>query len=382
MRNTTFCILLLIALFSTTCHAKSIAEQIPFQNIRGAMIVDVKIDNHSYPMLFDCGATMCVTPQLWEDLHLEEIHSETYNDSQGNRVTSKRANLPPIQIGKNVYQGLTAMLLDINHIPGMNCYGIYGVIGPEIIRNNIWKIDFKNHLITISDTMNYNHRDFFSTPLIKRFNGQPWLYLKTATGDSILTCFDTGSNGYLNLNQKNVSCDFIKQTSHKSYEYGFTGSGGGGYGRIDTIQHVSSPRGIQIGDYTLKNANIKLHHKPTNILGTGIMKDFLFILDYQNNEILFKPNERISRSKKKQKENHITFGYSDSHIIVASLKGKSTKNFPPISVGAIVVAVNRQRINQPATPDDLCSLLTNPTYSIVHSVTFLNPNGQEQTIEF
>ena len=344
-------------LMSLSIQAQEAAEcltTIPFHDLRGAMIFQVEINGKTYPMLFDCGATMCVTPALWEELGLEDIASERYSDSQGNIVTSRRAKLPTINIGGTSYEGLTAMMLDIPNIPGFSCYDIAGVIGPEVIGQKVWALDFEQQTVTITDSLAYIPAGSTVVPLVRRFNNQPWFHLSLASGDSILCCFDTGSNGSLNLNRHDAASLATEPLAY--LECGYTGTGGGGYGQRDTTTNVIATRSVLIGGTPLDHVPVRLHSKPSNIIGTKVMRIFRIALDYQNNRIVF-----MSQQTGKYEQNDlcrgITFGYSDHHIIVASVRGATFGDLPDIPIGSVVTAINSHRLPNPATPSDLCDVL-------------------------
>ena len=351
---------------------------IPFQDQRGAMIFQVEIGGKSYPMLFDCGATMCVTPKLWKELGLEDESAERYSDSQGNIVTSRRAKLPPVYLEGQCYEGLTAMQLDIANIPGFSCYNIAGVVGPEVIGQKVWTLDFESLTVTISDSLTDIPVSSTIVPLVRRFNGQPWFHLSLASGDSILCCFDTGSNGSLNLSKEAARSLSAEPLSF--VECGYTGTGGGGYGHPDTTLNVVTTNTVLIGRHFLCDVPVRLHSKPTNIMGTRVMRLFRIALDYRNNRIVFTPREDAVCQQDALLRG-ISFGYSDQHIIVASIRGTTNDDLPRVPIGAVVTAINGRRLPSPATPATLCDILASDDQKAKKlRLTIIDESGREKRV--
>jgi len=301
-----------------------------------------------------------------------------YTDSQGNKVTAHRAKVPVFSIGGTSYDGLTAMQIDIANIPGFSCYNIAGVIGPEVIGRKVWTLDFDAQTVTITDTLTEITPGSISIPLVRRFNDQPWFHLSMANGDSILCCFDTGSNGSLSLNRHDAA--LLSDEPLSFVECGYTGTGGGGYGQPDTTLNVTTTRTVSIGSQNLAGVPIRLHSKPANIMGTQVMRRYRIALDYHNDCIVFMP-KAIDEKRQSAYVRGVTFGYNDGHIIVASTRGATAADMPDVHIGTVVTAINGQRLPQPATPADLCEILASDYQHIKKlRLTILDGKGKERKV--
>ncbi len=332
-------------------------DTIPFYDANGGIILQIEVNGKKYPMLFDCGATLSASKELWEELKLTRSSSQSFGDSQGNTIKSQLGMFPEFTLGHQHYSGMTALMLDIANVPGMNCYDIKGVVGPEVMRGRCWTLDFQRQRIIIRDSVGDISDNAFWVPMTPRFNGQPWFEMNFGHNEKILTCFDSGSNSAITLDRNLAKCvENAVKPKYKFIECGFTGTGGGGYGKADTIVLLNHANGVFIGDYELKEQNIRLRSKPINLIGTKVMRQFVTTLDYPRKRIIFQP---IDHDKVKPSATQgITFGWKDGHIIVASISGKDAAHLPDIKQGVVVLKINDNLMPSPAKPSDLCTVFS------------------------
>ena len=354
-------------------------ETIPFRMLRGAMIFDVEIAGKTYPFLFDSGGTCSISKEFQEQLNLQPVSEMIYRDSQGNYVKTSVLAMPDFRMGQETYSGLSAIQLDIRNIAGMNCYGIVGVLGPELMKDRVWQLDFERQEVTISDQAIEPQEGDYVVKMVKRYNGQPWLHVSVGQSDSLLTCFDTGSNGTLLLNQLETGdltlsdgCDDIM------VECGLTGTGGGGYGKADTLVSVRLKEGVRLGDMPIHDVVINHAKGKSNIMGIQLMRRYAVTLDCINDHIIFAPRPY---SYSATEVFPVNFGYRQERIIVSSVKAHTFKDLPKIPFGSQILAVNGMAFPDKASPDAFCELLNSDYRDRPKlSLKLLLPNGRKKKI--
>ena len=354
-------------------------ETIPFRMVRGAMIFDVEIAGKTYPFLFDSGGTCSISKESQEQLNLQPASEMTYRDSQGNHVKTSVLAMPDFRMGQETYSGLSAIQLDIRNIAGMNCYGIVGVLGPELMKDHVWRLDFERQEVTISDRAVEPQEGDYVVKMVKRYNGQPWLYVSAGQSDSLLTCFDTGSNGTLSLNKLETGDLALSDGCEDTMvECGLTGTGGGGYGKADTLVSVRLKKGVRIGDMPIHDVVIGHAKGKSNIMGTQLMRRYVVTLDCINDRIIFTPRPY---SHSATEVFPVNFGYRQEQIIVSSVKAHTFKALPKIPFGSQILAVNGMVFPDKASPDDFCELL-NSDYreGMKISLTIRQPNGRKKKV--
>jgi hypothetical protein len=125
---------------------------IPFEYDNRAIVVKVKIQGRFYRFFFDTGAVCVLSKELWNSLNIKGKAKMTQGqDSQGNTLKEDISVLPLLEIADLQFKDVGIMTLDIKNVPGLNCLGVDGVIGANILKKLIWNIDFENKQINVTD---------------------------------------------------------------------------------------------------------------------------------------------------------------------------------------------------------------------------------------
>jgi len=81
---------------------KQYLQQIPYQEIKGWIVVPVTINGKSYNFILDTGASLAISDKLYKELNLRTISQLKIGDASGKREKTRRILLPEIDL-----QGIT-----------------------------------------------------------------------------------------------------------------------------------------------------------------------------------------------------------------------------------------------------------------------------------
>lgn len=84
--------------------------------------------------MFDSYGITTASFDLWDELEMEAVSKIEAQDSQKNQMSREIGMISEVQIGNLLYENVGVMKMNIAGIPGMNCYGIDGVIGPAFMK--------------------------------------------------------------------------------------------------------------------------------------------------------------------------------------------------------------------------------------------------------
>ncbi|WP_316747344.1 retropepsin-like aspartic protease [Pedobacter gandavensis] len=142
---------------------KNYYQEIPYESINGKMIVEVKVAGKNCRFLFDTGAPTSISKELALTSGSKNLQMGLISDANGLKDSVLVVLTKSIQIGDLDFNNITAIAL----IPEfMKCWNLSGIIGSNLLRNSIVRIDAAKKIITLTDQADrLNLSKKHSTPL-------------------------------------------------------------------------------------------------------------------------------------------------------------------------------------------------------------------------
>lgn len=128
----------------SSMNAANIA--VPFSMVKGLIIVEAEVNNSQGLFIFDTGSS---------DLLINgdpEQSAETFSTSNG-IATSEEVQVNRIKIGGLVKSNVIGFKMDLSAVEAFLSMELAGIIGGELVFDNVIEIDFKNHMITLRESM-------------------------------------------------------------------------------------------------------------------------------------------------------------------------------------------------------------------------------------
>ncbi len=279
-------------LYSGKVNSYNFYESLDFEYRAGLPVIQAEINGKTGYFLFDTGASMILDKEFANEMMLKTKARINVNDSGGNSVTFQpMVKLKNINIGAVHFENIGAIVLDLKSSAIFKCVDFDGIIGSNLMRHALWKIDYQNQKIVFTDALeNFEiNKNYNTIPFRSNVQGTPLVDL-TLDGIRIENVtFDTGSNGKIDVlyrylqplreTKKNTGLDETFSTGSGTY-------GVGGNSIADTTFYAKVEQ-TKIGDITLENKILEFR-KESDIIGNEFLSNYDVILDWVNKNIYLK----------------------------------------------------------------------------------------------
>lgn len=265
-------------------------DEIDFKYINNLPFIKVNIKGKYYNFLVDTGAPTYISTAILKDLNTKISGSSKMRDSQNNKENISFIIVPNIKVGNTIFKNIEAYVYDFNGFE-FDCLKIDGIIGENLMALAIWKIDYSEKKITITDDLrNFVLSNYLiKTPFLTDGQKTPLLPIKIKN-NLINFKLDTGSTGGFSINSNIISIKNFQKINmrgiHSIGGFGITKTLDNYYFKIDSFE---------IGDSVFENNIFTSSEK--NLIGNKFLENFSLIIDWKENYIYLKKDENKSLNK-------------------------------------------------------------------------------------
>lgn len=346
---------------------KEFKVEIPFEYRLGLIIIAVNIEGKKYDFLLDSGAVNLVSKSLASDLKLKPHSQYAVGDSHETESELHFTTLNNITIGGVDFVNTGAAIADLEASNEVACLDIQGVIGANLMRQAIWKIDYDNQKIILTDRLERLTlpATVKNIPFYSDVSGSPLCDVQVNGVLEKEVVIDLGSNGAIELTDKTFEKLKAKNPNLKSIAIqGRQSSGLYGTGEIKTHHHASIDR-VTYGNIRLKNQIISFASGSAT-LGNQFFKNYDLILNFKNKEALLVEKSKFDFSKLEG------FGFSSLYdqgkLIIGTLTVKSQAEQKGLKIGDHILSINEKDYSQ-INAKDWCELLEQRTETARINIT-------------
>ncbi|MCF6213542.1 MAG: aspartyl protease family protein [Flavobacteriaceae bacterium] len=298
-----------VCLAQTNFYFKNNADRyvMSFKMVNNLMIIPVYVNGKKLSFLLDTGvsSTVILNVKVTDSLKLrnaEKIRIQGLGD--GDYVDAIKSTHNYIQIGDNIVSRKHKIYLILGK--GFNLSNrmgqeINGIIGGDLFRDFIIKINYTTKRITFYNPRRYKYkpcRKCQTLPLVFLYQ-KPYLFANTTMPDAtVITTkllIDSGGSDALWLFE-NKHAD-VKVPKKFFIDYLGQGLNGNIYGKRSRILSLN------LGKFKLKDITVAfpdttslsssmLHQSRHGTIGAGTLKRFHLIIDYPNKKITLKKNRK------------------------------------------------------------------------------------------
>ena len=287
-------------------------------------------------LIFDTGANGTVIDKsIAENLNLKTIKKVRLVDITGKKTRVPCVKIDSMNIGGAVFKDIYALVTDLS---AFNCKNVQVIIGNNVLKTGIWKIDLSKHRITLyNSNKHFDYSNYHKIPFSYRLN---LIKLKLEYSGKKLKniLFDTGNPSILILSQKD------KLTEHLKPEYSFELF----YQSLNKIQPEKVRRDYYFSNiklYSLELDSVLTKYSRKRSIGLGLFKNNTIVIDYKHKLIGIK--EPFILKKPTFKNVGITFkSYNNNEIIISNLRLNSPADKVGIGVGDKVQKINNTEISE------------------------------------
>lgn len=344
-----------------TVSQKEFKVEVPFEYRLGLIILKVSIEGEEYDFLLDTGAPNVISKELAKKLNVNIIASQKVGDSNNNDSDLGFAKLEKIKIGGLDFLNTGIAISDIKSSQEVNCLNIDGLIGSNLMRKAIWKFDFSNQIITITNTLDSLNisSNIETIPFFSEITGTPLCDIKINGQVEKNVVIDLGSNGDFTCSNNTLAkIKKNQKTFPKMISFGKGGSGLYGVGELDTTNFIVSSN-ISFGDVILNNQIVEFSTGSSTI-GMNFFRNYDLILDWINKEAL------LIKKKEYDYTSYSGFGFTwifeEGNLIIGSLKVGSNAQKKGLKLEDSIVSINGKNFSKTSS-QEWCEIIKNQTLS-------------------
>lgn len=266
---------------------KNFTEEVSFEHPLNLIIIPVEIRGRTYRFLFDTGAPNVISEELQEEYNFKTIAKNNIRDSEKKVKKVTYVSVENIKIGNIQFENTAAFITDLKANPVLDCLGLDGIIGANLMRFCVWRVDYSTKKLTLTDqpeqlenTADYHEISFQSN---SQYNIKIDFKTPNATINNLK--IDYGSTGSIGIPNKPYNILKSKgEFSEEQVEAGFSQSGIFGDFLVDTTKSSV----IQFGEFgDFKVGKTAIENEGKGLLGTEILKNYVVTMNWQKQTIGF-----------------------------------------------------------------------------------------------
>ncbi len=284
----------------------SFHDTIPFEYVRGKIIMNVNIKNKNRRFIFDTGATLSISEELQSEMQNLVIDTVKVVDALGTRMPKLAVNVEAFSLGGIRFQNIPAIVTNFKDSGLLACFNFDGFIGSNVFRNCIVQIDLNNKILIITNDSNkIDTKNSNSTTMELDTQNGPHITVKVGNKIDFTALFDSGSDEFMAISNETYSKIKKKKLSLLLNDgFGVTTYGLHGSQKAQSKQRVSI-NSVDFGSNSIQNfVAVISEGYMENAFGLGLAVYGNITLDFINKVFYFLPKQAIQPFKNKK-----TFGF-------------------------------------------------------------------------
>lgn len=320
------------------------ATTIPFELIDGKIFIPVDIKKEKHYFLFDTGAFTIISSELKGKIN-EKKSSIIFEASDAHNVKSKMDvfSTSDLQVSDLKFRNVNFSFTDVSWMTGRACKKISGILGANMMKGKVWRIDFKTKTISVFDKSLPNSSTSVTIPFSEdNFTSVPRVKGKIRNQD-VEFIFDSGSGMGITLSQNLYSS--IKDSDFLTFE----GLLSQGLNSVNKGERQVDLMEIEFNNAILKNQIIDSSSDPLNLIGIRFIENYLIDLDFIKNNIILNSTDKTPE--------YNSFGISlapiDNNIVIVNKL--QIPSLSELNLGDKVIKINGMDISK-VTAEKYCEV--------------------------
>jgi len=297
-----YCILIIQCLYSQSTVLKKIndynienkdfVDTIPIEFIHNRIFFPVTINGNVYRFVLDTGSANCTlfNENIGLTLRCDTIGRNEIQDANNIKKIVPIINVPDLMVGKIDFKNIRAATLN-TQLERAQCFDFDGLIGTNILKDKILKIDIRKKIIILTDHKNYfNNESGVILSLEVHNNCIPYFDILPVSKCKDRVFLDTGNpafyvmnNQYYNkIKMKNIQVPIADKCSGNLYA-GMWGTG------KDTTSIKLQLDDVVLGNLTIHNVKTVVYSYVVSSIGSDILNSGSLTLDYIHKKLIFIP---------------------------------------------------------------------------------------------
>jgi predicted aspartyl protease len=334
----------------TTLDKKNFIDTISFEFINNKIILPVSIEGETYRFAFDTGASMFIPKTLVTKNNYRILKTDSVRDASGKREALDFAELREFQLGNLTFTNTPCIVRDLDE--DLFCSALFdGLIGSNILKNLIVKIDVENKWLIITDRKEVfkNETGFKKHFISSRKQNIPYIEANFLGKKNANILFDTGDNDFFTLSNQ-IFNQLYKQgrlkTAILDKTIGVESGGFAGY-ENESTKYLLKTDDFQLADFHFQNLYFTLTSSRSSRIGADLLNYGKVILDFKKHQFTFIPQESgATVTIPDTKRPSHSFIQKDGLVIVGLIWESSNAYKAGLRKGFILKQINGFPINE------------------------------------
>lgn len=279
-------------------NSKEYFEEIQYEFVLGKIVIPVTINQKTYKFILDTGAPNIFSNTILKENNLVIGDSINISDANNLNETMKSVVVPQLKIGNLTFENQAGLVYDFDKHILLKCYGIDGIIGSNLFRKSILKINNQNQSITITNKIKQLKIEKKPMKMVLVNNQlSPYIELKfigknkKKASDMVLV--DTGMDGLYDMSKRAFSIF----EEHKIFDLLSTSKGIGDIGifgsGVASEQNLVQIETTLLNQYELKNIVTSTTSDNNSRIGLDFLKHGNLTFDFINKKFYFESVNRV-----------------------------------------------------------------------------------------
>ncbi|REJ79182.1 MAG: hypothetical protein DWQ47_00095 [Acidobacteria bacterium] len=273
-------------------------NELRFDLVKNQIVLNVSIQGKgTYRMLLDTGVIPSVIDiELAKELGLE-LETDKASNAAGRGTGSFQiipTIIPDVSIGQEKFGNIRAVTSDLNRLSGPLGEKLHGILGYSLLKDRIFRIDYKNRTIEFPVDRKELLRRLKGTVYLEKFTFEnsdimPTVRGLRVNGKKLVATVDTGSSLNVEIFDHRLAEIGLEHLSDAGTVAGVVGARG-----KDSIRDVEVER-LSIGPNAFSTQEVSISAVPNKDqvrmgnIGNGFLKNFVVSVNYKDKEFILEP---------------------------------------------------------------------------------------------
>ncbi|MEL7191318.1 MAG: aspartyl protease family protein [Bacteroidota bacterium] len=323
--------------------AQNYHEEIPFEWVKGKILVPVLIGGETYQFILDSGGLLMVSERVASRHRLDTVGTIQVSGINKLSETLHKVRVPQVSLGTLSFDDYEAIIGPFLQQSPTECLGADGMIGRDFLKEMIVQYDLAQRKIIFTDQLqglSLNPLD--ATPMKASKGRIPRLTLSSSLGKIKNVAFDSGSNDLFSWKKSDAS-KLVQRgkiaDENVAQLYGIFSMGVGGKLPPEQENYRIKMDFVQIGRHQIQNFYTDTGKASGARVGTEIMKYGIITTDNLNQRFYFSP---FSDGDQAEPKPSLGFGVrvSNQKLIVSYVIKNSPASQEGITAGVEILQLD------------------------------------------
>ncbi len=341
--------------------AQKLITETGFELFGDHIFVSVSVDD-SEPLdfIFDTGDGLAVIDtDVAKNLNLKTDHQSTKTSAQGS-IHGALIEHNKIEINDVKLEEIELYMTELRHLEQSIGRNIDGIIGYDLLKNYVVKIDYEDMTIKLYDVAGFVNTDQAEKLLFKLVNYIPTISASVTLNNGEVYTEDfflnTGAGTTLDFNTPFAKKHDVIHKTGEHYSYPVAG-----LEDVETLHYEGRVKNFSIGAFKIEQLPIGIsqaahgiqhNRKASGIIGNGVLKHFNITFDYSRSTVYLETNKNFDKPYQVNASGiNLQYSKDMSKLLVHRVFEVGPAKSTGIKVDAELLSVNGRSVSELTLPE-------------------------------